>query len=405
MHCYICENNILLEILDLGNHPPPLILLSEEDIQQKEKLFPLKLFFCEKCGLVQLNDVVNPELLFKEYSYTSSASISFKNHLFEFAEMIVNLYKLSPNDMVIDIASNDGTLLEGFQRFGIKVLGIEPSNVAKIAQKKDILTINDFFDETVAKKILQKYGKAKIITATNAFAHIHKLDSLVRGIKMLIDDNGTFISENHYLLDLIDKLEYDTIYHEHLRYYGLKQLIELFQKYEMEIYNIERIPTHGGSIRVFAGLKNKHKINESIQKTLNLENNFGLSTKQTMLNFAKNVKENKSELISLLKKLKLDGKTIVGISAPARSCTVLNYCNIDSSLLDYITESSALKIGKYTPGSHIKIESDSILKEKQPDYALLLSWHLKDSIIPKIRQGGFKGKIIVPLPKPEILSD
>jgi len=404
LECYICKKNDLTEILDLGNHPPPLILLSENELKTKsEPLFPLKLFLCEVCGLVQLDDAVDPELLFRDYSYTSSASVSFKNHLHSFAKKIVEKYRLTKDDLVIDIASNDGTLLQGFLSHDVKVLGIEPSNVAKLAEEKGVTTVNDFFDEKIANEILQKYGKAKIITATNVFAHIHKLDSLMNGIKVLLDDDGSFISENHYLKDLIEKLEYDTIYHEHLRYYGLSQLVTLFEKYDMEVYHVERIPTHGGSIRVFACQKNTHEITSSVASLLMEEKEMKLTSKQTLLDFAGKVHENKSELLHILKKLQSEGKKVVGISAPARSCTVLNFCNIDSSLLNCITESSSLKIGKFTPGTHIPIKSDSFLNDEQPDYALLLSWHLKDSIVPKLRQNGFKGKFIIPLPSPKII--
>lgn len=393
-----------MEILDLGNHPPPLILLSKNELDSKnESMFPLKLFFCNNCGLVQLGNAIDPELLFKEYTYTSSASTAFKAHLHDFAKYLVDRFELSKNDLVIDIASNDGTLLEGFLQYGVKILGVEPSIVAKLAKNKGILTINDFFDENVAQQILQKYGKSKIITATNVFAHIHKLDSLMNGIKLLLDENGSFVSENHYLMDLIEKLEYDTIYHEHLRYYGLSQLIKLFEKYGMSVYDVERIPTHGGSIRVFTCFKNKFPICTSVHSLLDEEKEIGLNTKDTMLSFAKKVHENKTELVALLKKLRSDGNKIVGISSPARSCTVLNFCEIDSSLLDYITESSPLKIGKFTPGTHIEIKNDSFLYDEQPDYALLLSWHLKDSIIPKLRQNGFKGKFIIPLPDIKIV--
>ena len=404
MGCYICEKNDLTEVLDLGNHPPPLILLSKNELDDKsEPLFPLKLFFCDNCGLVQLKDAVDPELLFRNYSYTSSASASFKNHLYDFAKYLVNKFSLTKNDLVIDIASNDGTLLEGFLPFKIKVLGIEPSTVAQLAEEKGVTTVNDFFDENVAKTILEKWGKAKIITATNVFAHIHKLDSLMKGIKLLLDDDGSFVSENHYLKDLVEKLEYDTIYHEHLRYYGLTQLVTLFEKYGMEVYDVERISTHGGSIRVFSCKKNTHKITSNVLSLLDEEEKMGLTSKQTLFSFADRVSQNKTELLSLLNKLHSEGKKVVGISAPARSCTVLNYCNIDSSLLNYITESSSLKIGKYTPGSHIPIKSDSFLNDDQPDFALLLSWHLQDSIVPKLRQNGFKGKFIIPLPTPKII--
>ena len=404
LNCYICFNQKLKKVLCLGDHPPPLNFLTREQLDSKEeRSFPLNLVFCPSCGLVQLDDAIDPKIMFEKYTYTSGASNAFKNHLHSFAKHLVEKFQLKEGDLVIDIASNDGTLLEGFLPYKIKVLGVEPSDVSKIAISKGVETVNDFFNEQVAKKILEKYGKAKIITATNVFAHVKHLDSFVKGMKILLDSSGSFVSESHYLMDLIEKLEYDTIYHEHLRYYGLKQLKKLFENYEMEIFDVERIPTHGGSIRVFASYCDKFPISTEVKKMINQEEELGLSDRKIINDFAIRVQNNKNDLRRLLLGLKSEGKRIVGVSAPARSNTILNYCEIDSSILDYITEKSSLKIGKFTPGSHIKVEDDELLVKEQPDYALLLSWHLADSIIPKLKNDGYKGKFIVPLPVPKIL--
>lgn len=404
MSCFICSNTDLKLIINLGKHPPPLNFLTKIQIQnRKERSFPLKLFYCKKCGLCQLGNVINPELMFKKYTYTSGISVDFRNHLNSLVKTLVKKFQLGSSDFVIDIGSNDGTLLSYFRSHGMKVLGVEPSNIARLALANRISTINKFFDVQVAKKILQNEGTAKIITATNVFAHVNKLDSFMKGVKMLLDTFGIFVSESQYLLDIIEKLEYDTIYHEHLRYYALKPLMMLFAQYDMEIFDVERIPSHGGSIRVYAGHKGIFSKSNSIKKLIKEEESKELYSLSTLKLFAKRIKENKDILMSLLFDLKRQGKKIVGISAPARSSTILNYCGINSKILDYIVEKGQLKIGKYTPGTHIKVVDDEILIQEQPDYALLLSWHLKNSVVTKIRNDGYDGKIIVPLPQVEIM--
>ena len=400
MSCQICSSNDLVKILDLGMHPPPLKFLNNNE---PEQLFPLQLFFCNSCNLWQLGNAVDPSVLFKTYTYESGVSNSFKNHLYNFAKLLVDRFHLTTNDLVIDIASNDGTLLEGFSSFNIRILGVEPSNVADIAKNKGIPTVKNFFDEDVAKEILKKYGKAKVITAANIFAHVKSLDSFMKGVQLLLKEDGAFVTESQYLMDIIQKLEYDTIYHEHLRYYGIKQLEKLFDIYDMEIFDAERISAQGGSIRVFSSFKEKFSRNNSVEELIHKEEEFGLNKLDAAKEFATRVENNKKDLIELLLKIKSEGKSIAGIGAPARSSTVLNFCKIDSKILDFIAEKGILKIGKITPGTHIEVVDDKTLIEKQPDYALLLSWHLKDNLIPKIRNDGYKGKIIVPLPKIEIL--
>ena len=403
MNCYICSNNNLSKFLDLGMHPPPLNFVSKDDLLTKQETFPLQVYFCNDCGLVQLGDAVDPNVMFKNYLYTSGVSTAFKNHLSNFAETLIDKFSPNKNDLVIDIASNDGTLLNFFQNFGLRVLGIEPSNIADIANENGIQTVKEFFNESIAKNILKNHGQAKIITITNAFAHIKDLDSIMNGIKLLLNENGVFVSESQYLGDIIEKLEYDTIYHEHLRYYSLRSLVKLFDIHGMEVFDCERISSHGGSIRVYASFKGKFSKTENIKQVLDTEDKLKLLSFTTYEEFANRVYENRKKLNDLLKDIKLSEKTIVGISAPARSSTVLNFCEIDSTVLDYVAEKSSLKIGKFTPGSHIEVVNDEKLIEKQPDFALLLSWHLSDSIISKIKNDGYKGKIIVPLPDPKII--
>ena len=403
MQCYICSSTSLTNFLNLGNHPPPLNFVTKERLLDKNEAFPLQVFFCSNCGLVQLGDAVDPKIMFKEYLYTSGISTAFRTHLESFTEKLVERFSPNKDDLVIDIASNDGTLLQFFKNSGLRVLGVEPSNIADIAKENGIQTVNDFFNEEVAKQILDENGQAKIITITNAFAHIKDLDSLMNGIKILLKEDGVFVSESQYLVDIIEKLEYDTIYHEHLRYYCLKPLIQLFEKYNMEVFDCERISSHGGSIRVYASLKGKFTKSDNVKNIIDYEDKLKLSEIETYQAFAKKIYENKNKLIALLSKIKADGHNIVGISAPARSSTILNFCNINSENLDYIAEKSTLKIGKFTPGSHIKVVDDNQLVIDQPDFALLLSWHLSDSIVAKIRDDGFKGKIILPLPEPKII--
>ena len=403
MQCYICSNTNLTNFLNLGNHPPPLNFVTKERLLDKNEAFPLQVFFCSNCGLVQLGDAVDPRIMFKEYLYTSGISTAFRAHLESFTEILVERFSPNKDDLVIDIASNDGTLLQFFKNSGSRVLGVEPSNIADIAMKNGIQTVNDFFNEGVAKQILDENGQAKIITITNAFAHIKDLDSLMNGIRILLKEDGVFVSESQYLVDIIEKLEYDTIYHEHLRYYSLKPLIQLFEKYDMDVFDCERISSHGGSIRVYASLKGKFTKSDNVKNIIDYEDQLKLSEIETYQEFAKKIHENKNKLISLLLKIKEDGHKIVGISAPARSSTILNFCNINSENLDYIAEKSTLKIGKFTPGSHIEVVDDNQLVIDQPDFALLLSWHLSDSIVAKIRDDGFKGKIILPLPEPKII--
>ena len=404
MNCQVCSSKDLYEVLDLGHHPPSDKFLSEKDLEQPEIFYPLKILFCDGCKLVQLSYVVDPKVLFGEsFIYRTGFNNQLKNHFQKMAEGLGKKFSLNGGDLVIDIGSNDGTLLSFYPK-GAKVLGIDPSSVADIAIQNGIPTIKDFFNLDLARKASEEYGKAKIITCNNTFAHVKELGSVVDGVRLLLDDKGVFVTESHYLLDLVLNLQHSEIYLEHLRYYSLESLINLFKKFGMEVFDAERIESHGGSIRAFACKKGAYPVSENIQKVLDQENRNRLNEKTTLEQFREKVFDNKIKLNLLLSKIKSEGSKIVGIGAPAKGNTILNFCNIDNTILDYCVEKSDLKIGKYTPGTHIKVVEEARIFKDQPEYALLLTWDIKDIIIPKLRAAGYKGKFIVPVPEPKIIE-
>ncbi|MBU2100873.1 class I SAM-dependent methyltransferase [Candidatus Micrarchaeota archaeon] len=403
MKCQICSNEKLHKFLSLGNLPPSDGFLNENELNKTEVTCPINIFFCDNCKLVQLGHAVNPKLLFTDsFVYTTGSSGELVKNFSVLAEKLTEEFSLSSKDLVVDIGSNDGTLLENFMKSDIKVLGVDPSKAAKLALKKNIPTLFEFFNEETTQKILKENGKAKIITATNVFAHVKELDSFMQGIKLLLEDKGVFVEESHYLKNMVSEIEYDSIYAEHLRYYSLKPLIYLFEKFGMTVFDAEKISTHGGSLRVYACIKGNFPVSENVSRIIEEEEKAGLYSKKTFDDFSKRVSENREKLRNLLFKLKKEGNHIVGLGAPAKGNTLLNFCGIGNDTLDYLAEKQNLKIGKFSPGMHIKVVEESQVFSDQPEYALLLAWNLKNIIIPKLKEKGFKGKIIVPIPEPAI---
>ena len=404
MECSVCENKKLYKFLSLGHQPPSDAFLKEQELNQPETYYPLDVYYCEKCNLVQLGYVVDPEILFKEYVYNTGTNNSLIKNFKELVDTLVQRFKLTENDLAVDIGSNDGTLLKGYREHNVKILGVDPSSVAKIAIKNNIPTINTFFNKETSLNIVKKHGNAKAITSTNTFAHVKDLASFMEGIRELLTDDGIFVQESHYLLNLLTKMQWDSIYHEHLRYYSLKALIYLFNLFGMELFDAEEVTTHGGSIRTYACKKGAYAVSDNINKLLKIEEEKGLFDKKTYLNFGEKVLRHKIEIQEMLRNIKKENKKIAGIGAPAKGNTLLNYCNITPEILDYIVEKSDLKIGMYTPGTHIKVVNEELLFKEQPGYALLLSWNIADELIPKLKKLGYKGKIIVPLPSPHIVE-
>ena len=283
-------------------------------------------------------------------------------------------------------------------------MGVEPTVLAKISNSRGIPTLQAFFDEAVAAEIKRKEGEASLITAANVFAHVANLGPCIRGIRTLLSDQGTFVSESHYLLDLIDTLQYDTIYHEHLRFYSIKPMQDMLRRFGFHVTDVERIPNHGGSIRVYAA-KVSGPQSDRMRDLVAGEQAYGLYEPAVYRAFRRRVEQSKWKLMRLLSDLKLSGRRIAGIGSPGRSSTVMNYCGIGPDLLDYIAEqSNSLKLGLYSPGTHVPVVDEKRLFEDQPDYALVLAWHLGDTVPRKLRNKGLKSKFIMPLPDPVVLD-
>jgi len=397
--CQISGSNDLKSIMFLGYLPPPTEMKKINSKIEEETFYPADLVYSPTSRLVQLNTIVNKEILFsKDYAYTSSTTKILRENFQELYNDCNKIIKISTSDLVIDIGSNDGNLLGNFKNHH-RVLGITPEKIGKIAIRKGIPTLIRYFDETTAKLVLKKHGRAKIITATNVFAHIENVSKLMKNILKILQRDGVFISESHYLVSLIKTNQYDTIYHEHLRYYSLSSLKYLFDKYGLKIIHAKKINTHGGSIRVYATRSKKFKINKNVKKILDLEKRY-LNWK-TFNNFRKNVFKSKINLYSILKRIKNKNKKICGIGAPARASTLINYIGLDENIIDYVLEiEGSKKIGNYIPGTKIPILSEKKLFVDQPNYAILFSWHIASELKIKLRKRGFKGKFIIPLPAP-----
>ena len=398
MKCGICKSSNLFNFLSLGHQPPSDAFLTMEELGKPETYYPMDMYFCENCNLVQLGYIVDPKVLFHEgYVYSTSSNKDLIKNFNELTKMLVDRFSLSGNDLAIDIGSNDGTLLSGYKGSGVKVLGIEPTANADRAIASSIPTLRRFFNRDTADFVSKVYGKAKMITATNVFAHVDDVHEFMESIKLILSDNGVFVSESHHLLSLINEMQYDSFYHEHLRNYSVKPLINLFNLHDMDIFDVEMISSHGGSIRVFACHKGIYPILDSVNNVINIETKAGLYDKKTFVDYAKKVENCRDDLKDLLFKLKREGKEVVGIGAPAKGNTLLNYFNIRGEV-SCLLETSPLKIGMYSPGCHIPVVDEKYLFEKNPEYGLLLSWNIKDIIIPKLREKGYTGKIIVPVP-------
>jgi len=399
--CEVCKNMDLVSVLDLGEHPlcDDLIPVGN-DIECSK--FPINIVFCRVCYTAFQNHEVDKKILFpKSYPYTTTTTKILRENFLRLRNQIDKNNFLKKNDLIIDIGSNDGNLLSNFKD-QYEVLGVTPENIGKIAIKKGIPTIIDYFDTPVVTKINKEYGKAKIITATNVFAHINEVNKLIKNIKRCLVEDGVFISESHYLLPLIETNQYDTIYHEHLRYYSLTSLNYLFSMHQLEIFKAEKIDTHGGSIRIYAARKKIYKIDASVKRIQNNEKNL----EKKLLNFKDRVLNSKLEFYNLLTRIRKNKKNlkIAGISAPSRSTTLINYLGLDENIIECIFEvKGSKKIGMYLPGTKIKIIEEKIQNLKKYQYLLIFSWHIQKDIIKVLRKKGYKGKFIIPLPEPKVI--
>lgn len=400
--CQICDHSDLVKVLDLGSMPPANNFLTKEELGGPEEKFPLVAYFCNNCHSLQLLDVVDPAILFRHYAYLTSASKPLVKHFEDMGKDMVSRFVTDKKDLVVEIGGNDAVLL-GAIKDDCRTLNIEPAeNVAVLSREKGIETISEFFNTALADSLLEKYGPAKVVIANNVMAHIAGMKGVFEGIKRLIGEDGAFVFEVHWVGNLLNEGGFDQIYHEHLFYHSLLALDNLVNQFGLKIFDVEMVPIHGQSMRVFVS-KNM-PVQASVAAHFEHERALGLDKAETFLKFSEKVEKNKAHLIDLLRDLKAQGKNIVGYGAPAKGNTLLNYFGIDGAILDYIIDTTPLKQGMYTPGMHVEVKSPNALQEETPDYILLLAWNYADAILEKetsLREQGIK--FIIPVPEVRIV--
>ena len=404
--CQICDGSRLESILFVGYMPPVNTMLAVGSVPTEQPAYPLELLRCADCTLVQIGLEVSPEILFPEsYPYLSGTTRILRENFADLQRESAELLGLTKGSFVVDVGSNDGTLLAPFAKMGCRVLGVEPSQAGEVARKNGIDTLQAYFNHETARAVRDKHGPARLVTAANVFAHFGGIHAGVDGIVDLLAPDGVFVSESHYLLDLVQTLQYDTIYHEHLRHYSLASISRLLTMHGLEIFHVKRIPTHGGSIRVYAARKGERKVQPSVAERRQDEEKAGLTSGEALKDFRSRVVRSKLDLHKLLSPIRTRGQHVYGIGAPSRASTLVNYTGLDDGIVDAVMEvSTSHKLNKYMPGTRIPVVDEARLFKDQPEYALLLSWHIAGELAENLRGKGFRGKFIVPLPEPAILE-
>jgi hypothetical protein len=402
----VCASDQIEEFLDLGETALANQFLSREQIDASEPKHPLRVGFCHGCSHVQLTYTVPPSAMFDNYLYISSASDTLKNHLWEVSDKLVEQYGLGAADLVVDIGCNDGTLLAGFKRHGVRTLGVDPAqNLAEFTAKSGIDRYVGLFTATTAQEILSKWGPASLITATNTFPHIQDLSDFIKALQILLKAGGVFVIEMHYLLDMIEQVAFDTIYHEHVSYWALGPMKHLFERHGMTVTDAERLPLHHGQLRIHVQRSGERAPDPRVAEILAAERAAGLDRFDTYVQFAERTRKIKADLHRVLETCARDGQRVVGYGAPAKGNTLLSFLNIGPELLPYIVDRSPLKQGLYTPGTHIPVLPTDRLLADQPDYVLVLAWNFFDEVAGQqreyVRRGG---KFIVPVPEVRIVN-
>jgi len=403
--CILCRSAEVEEFLDLGETALANQFLRADEINGHEPKYPLRIGFCNACGHVQLTDSVPPGEMFDNYLYISSASDTLKNHLRELSDLLVRRYGLGTEDLVIDIGCNDGTLLKGFQRYGVRPLGVDPAkNLAVFTDGTGIERCTRLFTAASAKDIVAHWGHASLITATNTFPHIQNLGDFIEGLKTALKPGGVFVIEMHYLLDIIEQVAFDTIYHEHVSYWALGPMKRLFEEHGMTIVDAERVPLHHGQLRVHVQRRGEGSVQARVGEVLLAEKAAGLDELSTYTRFAERAKKIKRDLHQTLRNFAERGERVAGYGAPAKGNTLLGFLDIGPELLPYIVDKSPLKQGLYTPGTHIPVVRPERLLADQPDYVLLLAWNFVDEIVEQQAEYQKRGgKFMVPVPEVKVL--
>jgi C-methyltransferase-like protein/methyltransferase family protein len=368
-------------------------------------MYPLDLYFCKNCANVQLGHVVPPEIMFRNYLYVSGTTKTLTEYFHRLAREIVQSFSIPTGSLVVDIGSNDGTFLKGFKDLGMRVLGVDPAeNIARIANAGGIETVPEFFTRETARQIAQERGRAKVITAAGVFYHIPDLDDVMEGVRDLLADDGIFMVQALYNLDMLQKNSFDNVYHEHVSYFSLKPLILLFRRFDMEVFEAKRASIHGGCIIVYVRKHVAFTPNRSVSSLVELEKVNGLHSVEAYEEFGSRVGRVREKLPAMLREMRTLGKRISAYGAPAKGNTMLNYCKIGRDLVQYAVEKNLLKVGMYTPGMHIPVISEEEARRDLPDYYLVLPWNFLHEFIQKesdfIKSGG---RFIVPIPEPHIV--
>ena len=405
--CRSCGQRALEPILSLGATPLANSLLSTEELAKPEPRYPLDLVLCSNCALIQITETVSPELLFEDYLYLSSYSDTMVSHARAIAVRMVERHHLGATSLVVELGSNDGYLLQFYQQAGVPVLGIDPArNIARVAnEERDIPTISEFFGLELSHKLVAEGKRADVVHAHNVLAHVADLNGFVEGIRLLLKRDGVAVIEAPYVKDLIDQVEFDTIYHEHLCYFSVTSLQRLFANHDLAIVDVERTDIHGGSLRVFVtSTEATEPVHPRVTALLVEEVEWGAGKISFYRNFGSRVKRLRSEMVALLGDLKSKGKSIAVYGASAKGCTLLSYFGIGAETLDFVVDRSQVKQGLYTPGTHLPIRPPEKLLEDAPDYVLLLTWNFADEILEQqaeYRRRG--GRFVIPIPELSIV--
>jgi 2-polyprenyl-3-methyl-5-hydroxy-6-metoxy-1,4-benzoquinol methylase len=407
MECRFCGNNLTYEFIDLVNSPPSNSFLSKDQLSEPEVFYPLKLFVCDKCFLVQIDEYKKSNEIFNsDYVYFSSFSQSWLEHSKNYVIMIIDRLGLDGSSLVAEIASNDGYLLQYFKQNGIQCYGIEPSiNTALVAKQKGIDVVEKFFDSYLATNLANEGKRVDLLLGNNVLAHVPNINDFVRGLKKLIKDKGTITMEFPHILNLIEQNQFDTIYHEHFSYFSFYAVNKIFKTHGLKIYDVEELPTHGGSLRIYATHEESEVLTlDSVKSMFIKEEKFGITKIATYSSFSEKVDKIKNNLLEFLISAKKEGKKVVGYGAAAKGNTLLNYCGIKKDLISFVADRSPYKQGKFLPGSHIPVENEEFFKAEMPDYVLILPWNIKNELIKQLSYiGGWSGKFITAIPYLEIL--
>ena len=407
-NCRFCRKPLMSTFANLGTSPLANAFLSPDKLNQPEPSFPLHARVCENCFLVQIPEFEPPEHIFSQYAYFSSYSDTWLEHSRAYTEMITERFGVDQHSFVVEIASNDGYLLQYFLQKGIPVLGIEPSvNTARKAESRGIKTITRFFSRTLASELLQTCGAANLIVANNVLAHVPNLHDFVAGLKILLGPGSLATIEFPHLLRLIELCQFDTIYHEHFSYFSFTTVQRIFKAHGLAVFDVDELPTHGGSLRLYLGHDDdpSRTIQRRVSELEEKEKDFGLDRTAVYTRFEERVKNVKQEILSFLIKAKADGKTVTGYGAPAKSSTLLNYCGIRTDFMDYTVDRNPYKQGLLIPGVHIPIYEPERLLQTKPDYLFILPWNIKEEIMEQmghIREWG--GRFVVPIPEIQVIE-